>query len=130
MSYAYLGSRPRAIDRTHADNVLRLREDLRTPAGAVTAAPLAIAMLDAAVVNVESIHVRAVTQVDVTIVDCAIDVERVLLAGAVTAEARSQLFTEARINDTDDSGRQIGFGTANCGARACRRAPGHRRVVG
>ncbi|MDT5312694.1 MAG: hypothetical protein QOE74_1714 [Mycobacterium sp.] len=113
MSYAYLGSRPRAIDRTHADNVLRLREDLRTPAGAVTAAPLAIAMLDAAVVNVESIHVRVVTQVDVTIVDCALDVERVLLAGAVTAEARSQLFTEARISDAADSGRQIGFGTAN-----------------
>jgi hypothetical protein len=113
MSYAYLGSRPRAIDRTHAENVLRLRPDLRTPAGAVTAAPLAIAMLDAAVVNVESMHVHAVTQVDVSIVDCAIDVERVLLAGAITAAARSQLFTEAQIRDADDPGRQIGFGTAN-----------------
>jgi hypothetical protein len=113
MSYAYLGSRPEAIDRTHADNVLRLRADLRTRAGALTAAPLAIAMLDAAVVNVESMHVRAVTQVDVSIVDCAIDVERVLLSGAITAEARSHLFTEARISDADDPGRQIGFGTAN-----------------
>lgn len=113
MSYAYLGSLPRVIDRTHAENVLRLREDLRTAAGAVTAAPLAIAMLDAAVANVESMHVRAVTQVDVTIVDCALDVERVLLAGAITAEARSQLFTEARISDADDSERQIGFGSAN-----------------
>jgi hypothetical protein len=113
MSYAYFGSQPRATDQTHAENVLRLRADLRTPAGAVTAAPLAIAMLDAAVVNVESMHVRAVTQVDVTIVDCAIDVDRVLLAGAITAEARSHLFTEARICDADDPRRQIGFGTAN-----------------
>ena len=92
---------------------MRLRGDLRTSAGAVTAAPLAIAMLDAAVVNVESVHVRAVTQVDITIVDCAIDVDRVLLDGAITAEARSHLFTEARIRDADDSGRQIGFGSAN-----------------
>jgi hypothetical protein len=113
MSYAYLGSCPRAIDRTHAQNVLRMREDLRTSAGAVMAAPLAIAMLDAAVVNVESMHVRAVTQVDVTVVDCALDVERVLLAGAITAEARSQLFTEATIADADDPDRRIGFGTAN-----------------
>jgi len=113
MSYAYLGSRPRAIDRTHADNVLRLRTDLRTAAGAITAAPLAIAMLDAAVVNVESLQVRAVTQVDVSIIDCAVDVERVLLAGAITAEARSQLFTEARICDADDPNRQLGFGSAN-----------------
>ena len=113
MSYAYLGSRPHAIDRVHAENVMRLRGDLRTSAGAVTAAPLAIAMLDAAVVNVESVHVRAVTQVDITIVDCAIDVDRVLLDGAITAEARSHLFTEARIRDADDSGRQIGFGSAN-----------------
>lgn len=113
MSYSYLGSRPRALDHTRAENVLRLRADLRTPAGAITAAPLAIAMLDAAVVNVESLHVRAVTQVDVSIVDCAIDVERVQLAGAITAEARTQVFTEARIRDADDPGRQIGFGTTN-----------------
>ncbi|MCW2517205.1 MAG: hypothetical protein JWR11_6247 [Mycobacterium sp.] len=113
MSYSYLGSSPQAIDRTHAQNVLRVREDLRTSAGAVMAAPLAIAMLDAGVVNVESLHVRAVTQVDVTVVDCALDVERMLLAGAFTAEARSQLFTEARIVDADDPERRIGFGTAN-----------------
>lgn len=113
MSYAYLGSRPRATSRTHAENVLRLRPDLRTSAGAVTASPLAISMLDTALVNVESMHVRAVTQVDVTIVDCAIDVDRVSFAGAITAETRSQLFTEARICDADDPDRHIGFGTAN-----------------
>jgi hypothetical protein len=113
MSYAYLGSQPRAIDRAHTENVLRLRKDLRTRAGAVSAAPLAIAMLDAALVNMESTHVRAVTQVDVTIIDCAIDVDRVLLSGSRTADAGSQLFTEARIYDADDVSRHIGFGSAN-----------------
>ena len=113
MSYAYLGSQPHAIDRAHTENVLRLREDLRTPVGAVTAAPLAIAMLDAALVNMDSMHVRAVTQVDVAIVDCAIDVDRVLLSGGITADAGPQLFTEARIYDADDVRRHIGFGSAN-----------------
>jgi hypothetical protein len=113
MSYAYLGSRPWAVDSTSAENVLDLRSDLRTPAGAVLAAPLAIAMLDAATVNVESMRVLAVTQVDINIVDCAIDVRQAHLAGRITTEMRSQLFTEARIGDADDPDRHIGFGTAS-----------------
>jgi hypothetical protein len=113
MSYAYLGSRPRAIDDTHADNLLDLRSDLRTPAGAVMAAPLAIAMLDAATINLESMKVLAATQVDVDVIDCAIDVREALLTSQITTEARSQVFTEARIYDADDPGRAIGFGTAN-----------------
>jgi hypothetical protein len=113
MSYAYLGSRPQAIDSTSAENVLDLRSDLRTPAGAVLAAPLAIAMLDAATVNVESLRVLAVTQVDIDIIDCAIDVRQAHLAGRVTTEMRSQLFTEARIDDAENPDRHIGFGTAN-----------------
>lgn len=113
MSYAYLGSRPEALDSTSAANVLDLRSDLRTPAGAVLAAPLAIAMLDAATVNVESMRVLAVTHVDVDIVDCAIDTRRAYLAGKVTTEMRSQLFTEARIRDADHPDRHLGFGTAN-----------------
>ncbi|MGV0793255.1 hypothetical protein [Mycolicibacterium sp. XJ1819] len=113
MSYAYLGSRPRVVDSTSAENVLELRSDLRTAAGAVLASPLAIAMLDTATANVESMRVQAVTQVDVDIVDCAMDTRRARLAGRVTTEMQSQLFTEARICDADDPGRHIGFGTAN-----------------
>jgi len=113
MSHAYLGSRPDAIDSTRADNVLDLRSDLRTGAGALLAAPLAIAMLDAATVNVESMRVLAVTHVDIDVVDCGLDVGRAHLAGQITTQMRSQLFTEARIHDADDPSRYIGFGTAN-----------------
>lgn len=63
--------------------------------------------------NVESLRVLAVTQVDIAIIDCAIDTRRAYLAGKVTTEMRSQLFTEARIRDADDPARHIGFGTAN-----------------
>jgi len=113
MSYSYLGSRPRAVDSTSAENILGLRSDLRTPVGAVLASPLAIAMLDAATVNVEGMRVLAVTQVDINIVDCGLDVRRAHLAGRITTEMRSQLFTEARITDAEHPDRQIGFGAAN-----------------
>nr|WP_225952694.1 hypothetical protein [Mycobacterium sp. OAS707] len=113
MSYAYLGSRPEAIDSNSAQNVLDLRSDLRTPVGAVLASPLAIAMLDAATVNVEGMRVLAVTQIDIDIVDCALDIRHVRLAGRITTEMRSQLFTEARITDAEHPDRHIGFGTAN-----------------
>lgn len=113
MSYSYLRSRPRAIDRDHAENLLEIRPDLRTPAGAVRAAPLAIAMLDTAGINVDPVNILALTQVNVDVVDCAVDVPEVFLAGKVTTEARSQIFTEARIFDAGKRERGIGFGSAN-----------------
>ena len=113
MSYAYLASAPRAVDRTHAENMLPIRPDLRTPAGAMLAAPLAIAMLDAAGVNVDPVNILALTQVNLTLIDSGVGVSVAHLAGHVTAEARSQIFTEAAIYDASDRERPIGLGTAN-----------------
>jgi len=113
MSYAYLASAPRAIDRTHAENHLHLRRDLRTPAGGMLGAPLAIAMLDAAGVNVDPVNILALTQVNVTIVDNGGRVDDVFVAGRVATEARSQIFTEASFFDAGDRGRLIGLGSAN-----------------
>src|SRR3954453_22520318 len=53
MSYRDLASRPRAIDRSPAEGLMQLRPDLRTSAGAVLSAPLTIAMLDVAGINVD-----------------------------------------------------------------------------
>ena len=110
ISYRYLASAPRAVDRTHAENVLRLRRDLRTPAGAVLAAPLAIAMLDTAGVNVDPVNILALTQVNVTLADHGRHADRVHVAGRVATEARSQIFTDA---DFRAGERTIGFGSAN-----------------
>src|SRR5262245_11582921 len=108
MSYRYLASRPRWVDRTHADGLMRLRPDLRTPAGAVLGAPLAIAMLDVAGINIDRIWILALTQINVEVLDAADDVGEVFLAGQVIKEARSQIFTEARIYDAADRDRAIG----------------------
>jgi hypothetical protein len=113
MSYRYLGSAPRAIDRTHAENVLRIRRDLRTPGGAMLAAPLAIAMLDAAGVNVDPVNILALTQINITVIDHGCRIEKAFLAGRIATEARSQIFTEVAIHDADDREKLIGLGSAN-----------------
>jgi acyl-coenzyme A thioesterase PaaI-like protein len=113
MSYRYLASRPQAIDRSHAEGTMKVRPDLRTSAGAVLAAPLTIAMLDVAGINVDRIWILALTQTNIDVLDAAADVGEVYLRGHITSEARSQIFTEARLYDAADRDRVIGFGTAN-----------------
>jgi hypothetical protein len=113
MSYSYLASAPRVVDRTHAENMLRIRRDLRTPGGAMLAAPLAIAMLDAAGVNVDPVNILALTQVNVTVIDHGSRIDKVFLAGRVATEARSQIFTEVAMYDAGDREKLIGLGSAN-----------------
>ncbi len=113
MTYRYLASRPHMLDRTHAEGLMALRPDLRTAADAVLAAPLAIAMLDVAGINIDRLWILALTQIDVEVLDPATDVGEVYLSGQVIKEARSQIFTEVRIYDSADRDRAIGFGTAN-----------------
>jgi len=113
MSYRYVASRPRRLDRTHGDGRIALRPDLRSASGDALAAPLAIAMLDTAGICIDRIWILALTQINVALLDGARDVEEVFLDGQVIREARSQIFTEARLYDSADRDRAIGFGTAN-----------------
>ncbi|CAM3132318.1 hypothetical protein MYCO108962_01000 [Mycobacterium colombiense] len=113
ITYRYLASRPHLIDRTHADGLMELRPDLRTSAGAVLGAPLAIAMLDVAGITIDRHWILALTQIDLAVLEDASNVGEVFLAGEVIKEARSQIFTQVRIYDAEDRSRAIGFGTAN-----------------
>lgn len=113
MSYRYLASAPYPTDRTHAENLLHIRRDLRTPADAMLTAPFAIAMLDAAGVNVDPVNILALTQVNITVIDHGRGVDDVLVAGRVATEARSQIFTEASFFDAADPAKLVGLGSAN-----------------
>jgi hypothetical protein len=113
MSYAYLASAPRPVDRAHAQNLLHIRRDLRTTAGAMLASPLAIAMLDTAGVNVDPVNILALTQVNIAVIDHGGPIDDVFVAGRVATEARSQIFTEASFHDAGDRDRLIGLGSAN-----------------
>ena len=94
ISYRYLGCSSTALTRDTAEGRMQLRRDLRTPGG-LLAAPLGIALLDTAGINVDAIGRCAPTQIDVTVFDAARDVEAVRFFGEIVREGRSQMFTVA-----------------------------------
>ena len=96
---------------------MQLRRDLATPGG-LLAAPLGIALLDTAGINVDAIERRVPTQIDVTVFDAAHDVEAVRFFGEIVREGRSQMFTRARIEDVAHPGRVIGFGSTSWAVQA------------
>jgi acyl-coenzyme A thioesterase PaaI-like protein len=91
---------------------MKLRTDLRT-AGGLLAAPLGIALLDTAGINVDAIGRCAPTQIDVTVFDPAVDVAEVRTFGEIIREGRTQMFTQGRFEDATRPGRVIGFGTTS-----------------
>lgn len=109
ISYRYLGTFSESKGRHEAEGWLSLRSDLRGPVG-LLAAPLGIALLDTAGINVDPLARAAPTRIDMTILEPAENVQRVHLEGRVVREGRSQFFTESRITDDADRGRLLALG--------------------
>ena len=107
VSYRYIGCRSVRIDRERTEGRMRIRHDMRTPVSPFTA-PLAIAALDAAGNSMDRFYKIVITHVVVDVFDPMPDVEWVVLHGDVTREARTQLFTDARIVVADDPERVVG----------------------
>lgn len=112
VSYRYVGCSSALRDRTHAEGHMRIRRDLRVGTG-LRGAPLAIAALDTAGINIDRFHLLALTRIDVLLFDDGDGVEAVRVTGSVLREARTQVFTEATIEDHADANRVIGFATAD-----------------
>lgn len=112
ISYRYLGCRSVLLDREHADGRMPIRRDMRTPGGLLTA-PLAIAALDAWGNIVDRHYHLGLTHADVDVFDTARDVDEVVIRGWVVREARSQVFTEARIEAGGDPSRVVAYATAD-----------------
>src|SRR6478735_4411323 len=112
VSYRYVGCSSVVRDRTHAEGRMRIRRDLRTPAG-LRGAPLALAALDTAGINIDRFHHLALTRIDVHVFDDGAGLEEVRVVGRVVREARTQVFTEATIEDESDARRVVAFATAD-----------------
>jgi hypothetical protein len=112
VTYRYVGCRSVAHDGEHAEGLTTLRSHLRNP-GSVSAAALAIAMLDTAGINVDPVHLLGLTQVDLQLHEPALDVARLHTIGRVIRRARTQVFTECRFEDADRPGRVLGLGAAS-----------------
>lgn len=109
ISYRYLGTHSEAHGPHEAEGWMTLRSDLRGPVG-LLAAPLGIALLDTAGINVDPIARMSPTRIDMEIFESAADVARVHLEGRVLRQGRSQIFTESRITDDADRSRIIAIG--------------------
>jgi acyl-coenzyme A thioesterase PaaI-like protein len=112
VSYRYLGTYSESRGRHEAEGWMTIRRDLRGPVG-VLSAPLGIALLDTAGINVDPLAVVSPTRIDVHLFEPAADVARVHLEGRVLREGRSQFFTESRITDAGDPDRLLALGSTH-----------------
>lgn len=112
VSYRHLGCSSVQLDRDHAVGRMRLRADMRT-AGGLLSAPVAIAMLDTAGICIDRVVLLALTQADVHLLAPAADVQTLRVVGNVVRWARTQVFTEATFVSDSDPTRVIGVGVAN-----------------
>lgn len=111
ISYRYFGTQSVLHDRSHSTGSMPIRSDMRIPGGMLMA-PIAIGMLDAAGNNIDRLYHLGLTQIDVHLFEGGQDVNRAGFDSEVVREARTQIFTEAKIRD-EASGRVLGQGTAN-----------------
>jgi acyl-coenzyme A thioesterase PaaI-like protein len=112
MSYRYLGCRSVLQDREHAQGRMPIRRDMRTSGGLLTA-PVAIAMLDTAGINIDRFYHAACTAIDVHLLDGSTGARELVTIGNVLREARTAVFTEARFEDAARPGELIGFGSVD-----------------
>ena len=112
VSYRYVGCQSIVVDETHATGNMRLRSDLRWQAG-LLGAPLAIAMLDTAGINIDRVRFGALTHVTIQVHDGADTVATVRIDGEVTRMAQRAVFTECTFRDRDQPSRVVAHGTAD-----------------
>ena len=110
ISYRHLGCSSVVLDRDHAEGRMAVRGDMRTPGG-VLAAPVAIAMLDTAGINVDPLYQLALTHVEIHLFGATLNNLRTL--GRIVREARTQVFTDARFEDVDHPEHPVGYGVAD-----------------
>lgn len=111
VTYRHFGPRSVLHDRHHATGSMPIRSDMRA-SGGMLIAPIAIGMLDAAGNNIDRLYHLGLTQIDVHLFESGADIKRIAFDSEVVREARTQVFTEARITD-EAGGRVVGQGTAN-----------------
>src|SRR3954462_8098524 len=110
--YSHIGASSKWLTDFTSEGTLRVRSDLRH-AGGLYAAPIAIMVLDAAATNTRLLALSAPARVDVHLYEGADDVHELRIRSTVTRHGRSQIFTEARIEDATDASRVVAFATTS-----------------
>ncbi len=126
LSYRYLGRNHSSLNSGPIDNTMRLRSDMRNPAGGVMAAPLCIAapegggLADDVAVPNPVIH-------SLQILDDARDVARIEVLSEVLKQGRQMGFSRSRIVDAASPERVIAM-TAGEGISLGTTPPGFEKM--
>lgn len=108
--YSHVGTCSVPIGRYSAEGTLRLRDDLRQPHG-LLAAPLGILILDCISKNTHTLATSPPIRIDIHVFDQAIDVTDLRVRGRVLRHGRTQIISEARIEEATNEARVVAFGT-------------------
>ena len=108
LSYRYLGRNHSSLNTGPADNTMRLRHDMRNPAGGIMAAPLCIASPEGGGIS-DDVGVPNPVIHSLQVLDDARDVARIEVVSEVVKQGRQMSFSRSRIVDADHPERVIAF---------------------
>jgi acyl-coenzyme A thioesterase PaaI-like protein len=106
LSYRYLGRSHSSLNSGPVDNTMRLRHDMRNPAGGIMAAPLCIASPEGGGLSDDTSVPNPVIH-SLQILDDARDVQRIEVVSQVLKQGRQMAFSRSRIVDADHPERVI-----------------------
>jgi len=106
LSYRYLGRSHSALNSGPVDNTMKLRHDMRNPAGGIMAAPLCIAAPEGGG-TADDVAVPNPVIHSLQILDDARNVSRVEVISKVVKAGRQMAFSRSRIVDADHPDRVI-----------------------
>jgi hypothetical protein len=106
LSYRYLGRNHGSLNAGPIDNTMRLRHDMRNPAGGIAAAPICIASPEGGGLADDVAVPNPVIQ-SLQILDDARDVARIEVVSEVLKQGRQMGFSRSRIVDADNPARVI-----------------------
>ena len=126
MTYRYLGSRSTVGPDGDIEGAMAIRRDMRNSAGGLMAAPISIALADAAGVVGDAISVPAPVISSVHVLDPGVDVAEIRVRSARIHDGRTMGFSDAVIYDAAQPDRIIAL-TRGMGVEA-RGGPARLRV--
>jgi hypothetical protein len=127
MTYRYLGSRSTVGADGAVEGAMVIRRDMRNASGGLMAAPLSIALADAAGVRGDAVSVPAPVISSVHVLDAGTDVAEIRVRDSRIHDGRTMGFGEAEITDAADPERVIAL-TRGMGVKLAAAPPGYEYV--
>jgi acyl-coenzyme A thioesterase PaaI-like protein len=127
MTYRYLGSRSTVGPDGDIEGAMAIRRDMRNPAGGLMAAPISIALADAAGVVGDAISVPAPVISSVHLLDPGLDVNEIRVRSSRIHDGRTMGFSDAVIYDAARPDRIVAL-TRGMGVKLAEAPPGYEYV--